>query len=115
MLTDSTSAGRSDVEVWARSIASTRSTTSGVMPWPVRRIATSSSMSFSASSSSWGSPLRVTRLPRTWTWTPNCFSMMPRCSSPGPKSVTMSMLFGTTTVCRVAVIGVGVESVMDAR
>ena len=56
------------------------------------------------------SPVRVIRLPRTWTPAVKARSMNRRCSSPGPRTVTMSMLLGTTTVW----VGVGV-SVMDAR
>ena len=46
--------------------------------------------------------------------------MSARCSSPGPSSLTMLMLLGTTTVCRVAgedaaAPWCGWESVMDAH
>ena len=99
MFSESTSAGRSVVS--ARSMAMTRSTVSGVTPWPVRMIVTSSSSTRSASATSAGSPRRVTWLPRTWMSASNAFSISRRCSSPGPSRATMLMLLGTTTVCRV--------------
>ena len=99
MLSESTSAGRSVVS--ARSICRTRSTVSVVTPWPVRMIATSSSSSRSARATSPGSPRMVIRLPRTWISASKLRSMSPRCSSPGPSRLTMLMLLGTTTVCRV--------------
>src|SRR4051812_28312311 len=112
----STSAGRSVVS--ARSIVCTRSTVSDVMPWPVRMIVTSSSRSRSAKATSPGSPYSVTRLPRTWISASKAPSMIPRNSSPGPSRLTMLMLFGTTTVWRVALAGRSpwwLVSVMDAR
>ncbi len=95
----STSAGRSVVS--ARSMWSTRSTVSTVTPWPVRMIVTSSSRSRSARAISPGSPVSVTWLPRTCTSALNAFSRRARCSSPGPRRLTMLMLFGTTTTCLV--------------
>ncbi len=100
MLRESTSAGRSVVS--ARSIEITRSTVSGLIPWPVRMIVTSSSRARSASATSAGSPRRVTWLPRTWMSASNACSIILRCSSRGPSRATMLMLLGTTTVCRVA-------------
>ena len=46
-----------------------------------------------------GLAVSVIRLPRTWTSASKARSMRARCSSPGPRRLTMLMLLGTTTTC----------------